>query len=66
MHLTWCMAERVGCTHPLRSFRLPPVAEPIPLLTSGKVLIPLNVSVAGLPIEALATNYAFIKAPLAK
>jgi hypothetical protein len=30
------MAEREGCAHPLRSFRLPPVAEPIPLPRSGK------------------------------
>jgi hypothetical protein len=37
------MAERVGCAQSLRSLRLPPVAEPIPLLTSGKGSHPLIV-----------------------
>ena len=42
MHPTSCMAEREGCAHPLRSFRLPSVAEPIPLPRSGKGSHPNN------------------------
>ena len=30
-----CMAEGVGCAHPLRSFRLPSVAEPDPANAGG-------------------------------
>jgi hypothetical protein len=35
------MAERVGCAHPLRSFRLPPVAEPSCLRRRFSSLIPI-------------------------
>ncbi len=49
------MADQIGCAHSLRSFRLPSVAEPIPhAYRVRKVLIPSNISIDGLPSEALA------------
>ena len=38
MHPMWPMAERVGCARSLRSLRLPPVAEPLPLTGEGSHL----------------------------